>query len=498
MDDSKESPKKPESPRGGPRYFHLLWEDDLEALREVLQAIIRRRDEVIRHWYRLYVLHFGDTRSLSEGEFTRLFEPAIERNESALLEGDMDRYASEVIRLGELLAERAVPIEEVIGSLHLFEESARTVFPHEPSSQTRVYMTFLKLSHVRIMLLVSAYFRSNSTVSMEALAALEGGAAQVPSHVRTWFHGLVGESAAMRELYVRAEAAGATRGNLLIVGESGTGKELVARAVHESGPQGNRPFVALNCAAIPKNLIESELFGHSRGAFSGATSEYVGLFRDADGGTLFLDEVTEMGPETQSKVLRAIQERAVRPVGSIRELPVDVRLIASTNREPEEAVSHCQLRQHLYYRLQASVLRVPPLRDRREDIPLLVEHFIVAFNERLGRNVTGIDEQALKAMLDYSWPGNVRELSNAVEGALTFSRSQFIRLKDLPATIVKSGEPPIRPLARLTAPVSSFAEVERDLIGRALESTGGNKRRAASLLQISRKKLYAKIKQYKL
>ena len=200
---------------------------------------------------------------------------------------------------------------------------------------------------------------------------------------------MVGASAAMRQLYDRVEAAGVTRGTILIVGESGTGKELVAHAIHECGPQPGAPFVALNCAAIPKDLIESELFGYKRGAFSGANAEYLGLFRAADGGTLFLDEVTEMSADTQSKLLRAIQERAVRPVGSTREISVDVRLIASTNRDPQEAVKAGRLRDDLYYRLQAGVIQIPPLRERLEDVALLAEHFIELFNARQMRASPG-------------------------------------------------------------------------------------------------------------
>jgi len=499
--------KRPGSPTSAPRHFHLLWEDDLEDLREVLEAILKRRDEVVRRWYQLYVLHFGDARCLSEAEFTRIFAPAIERNKSALLENDMERYASEVIGLGEALALRGVALEEVIASLHLFEESAHSVFPQDPPPPTHIYTLFDKLSHVRIILLVSAYFRLRSAIAGERIAALEREAARLPIGSRVRFRGLVGATHAMRELYDRIEATARTRGTVLIVGESGTGKELVAHAIHDSGPKQGLPFIALNCAAIPKDLIESEMFGYKRGAFSGANVDYAGLFRAADGGTLFLDEVTEMSPETQSKLLRVIQERAVRPVGTTRELPVNVRLIASTNRDPEQAVADGQLRPDLYYRLQASVLRVAPLRERREDIPLLVEHFIAVFNERFGRDVAGIEPAALQAIEHHSWPGNVRELSNAFEGAFTFGNGRSLRLEDLPAAISAAVPAPLiaddprdgRGLAsgaHPAKPVSTFAEAERDVVQRALESTAGNRLQAAKLLQISRKKLYAMIEKH--
>src|SRR5581483_260052 len=307
------------------------------------------------------------------------------------------------------------------------------------------------------------------------------------------------------------EAAGSVRGTILIVGESGTGKELVARAIHECSRTPGAPFVALNCAAIPRDLIESELFGYKRGAFSGAAVDYPGLFRAAEGGTLFLDETTEMSPATQSKLLRALQERTVRPVGSTHEVPFDVRVIASTNRDPQAASRSGQLREDLYYRLEVNVIEVPPLRERLADIPLLVEHFIALFNRRLARPtpVNGIEPQALEAMRRYSWPGNVRELSNAIESAFTFGTSDTIRLADLPAAVsgaaAAADAAPANPVPRPAAGERdgggsssslSFADTERDLIHRALAATGGNKYRAAKLLGISRKRLYARLRRY--
>jgi transcriptional regulator with PAS, ATPase and Fis domain len=247
---------------------------------------------------------------------------------------------------------------------------------------------------------------------------------------------------------------------------------------------------------LPKELIESELFGYKRGAFSGATSEYLGLFRAAEGGTLFLDEITEMNPDTQSKLLRAIQERKVRPVGSSAEVAIDVRVIASTNRDPEQALLDRQFRQDLYYRLQASILRVPPLCDRAEDIPLLVQHFIDLFNQKLVRptQVTGIEDNALQALRTYSWPGNVRELSNAIEAAFIFGRTPMIELANLPPAI--SGKREVSAQQAASVALGTFAEAERDIIARALEMAGGNKVHAARTLKISRKRLYAKIEKY--
>src|SRR6202521_3703567 len=483
-------PKNKRRPEGGPRHYHLLWDEELEALRPILKRVSERLGEVVEQWYQLYVLHFGDKRSLSELEFRDLFHNALSRNTRDLLDGDMDRYAVDTIRTGELLCERNVPFAEIVASLHLYEESAYTAFPKDQPPPLEIYTAFDKLSHIRMILLADAYFRSSSASAGARIQALERQATLVAREERTTFHGLVGSNPAMRRLYDRIEAAGGTRGTILIVGESGTGKELVARAIHECGAAPTTPFVALNCTAIPKDLIESELFGYRKGAFSGANADYLGLFRAAESGTLFLDEVTEMAPETQSKLLRAVQERCVRPVGSTREMPVNVRLIASTNRDPEQAVRAGNLRQDLYYRLQAGVLSVPPLRERSDDIPLLIEHFIEFFNEKLRPRIAvrGVEEDATAAMAEYPWPGNVRELSNSIEGAFTFGRAPMIRLQDLPIGV--AGSRPQRGSqtsngasreAASTLPIGSFAEAERALIARALNSTDGNKVAAAAL-----------------
>ncbi|MGH7934959.1 MAG: sigma 54-interacting transcriptional regulator [Candidatus Binataceae bacterium] len=495
---SKSQEATVKSALNGPRHFHLLWDEELEKLRPFLKLVQERVDEVLTHWYRLYLLHFGDERTLTEPEFRDIFHSALSNSMTHLLAGHMNDYTLAMIRTGERLAERRVPFSEVIVSLHLYEESAYMVFPNSPAPPMEIYTSFDKLSHIRMILLADAYFRSETAIAGARIQALEREASRVESDARRGFHGLVGASAVMRRLYERVEAAGATRGNVMVVGESGTGKELVARAIHECGANPAAPFVALNCAAIPRELIESELFGYKRGAFSGANSEYLGLFRAADGGTLFLDEITEMGAETQSKLLRAVQERKVRPVGATNEVAVDVRLVASTNRSPTQAVASGQLRQDLYYRLQASVLEIPPLRRRLDDLPFLIEHFIALFDEKLRPRVAvhGIEDDALAAMRGYDWPGNVRELSNTIEGAFTFGRVPMIRLEDLPQVL--SGRPPeiYHEAAPTSQPIGTFADAERDLIARALESTSGNKLAAARLLRISRKKLYAKIAKY--
>jgi DNA-binding NtrC family response regulator len=486
------SPHKPVS------CFHLLSERDVKELQRLSETILHQGTSIIRDWHQQYVLHFGNSRTLLEAEFTSLFEDALQRTHSALLTGDLDKCASEVRQLGESLLQRGLPTDELIALFQLLNNSVRRIVTQAWRGPEPAVTAFNRFSYVQIGLLVCTYFCSHKA-NLKKKARPEVAATPAPK--KASFHGLVGATSGMRRLYYEIEAVAGSRGNLLIAGESGTGKELVARAVHNCSSRAQGPFVALNCAALPKDLIESELFGYKRGAFSSATHEYPGLFRAADGGTLFLDEITEMSPATQSKLLRAVQDRAIRPIGLAREHPVDVRLIASTNRDPEIAMAHGYLRQDLYYRLQATVITIPPLRKRREDIPLLVDHFICMFNQSFGRTVSGVERQTMAQLLQYDWPGNVRELSNAVEGAFTFGKSPLISLDDLPPAVI-SANPPVTSPSRNgatgceDAPVGTFADMERALIAQALKNNGGNKVHTAEQLKISRRKLYAKIARY--
>jgi transcriptional regulator with PAS, ATPase and Fis domain len=488
-----------------PQYFHLLWDEEIDRLRDILVVLRDRYEEVLDRWHQLYTIHFGEAATLSRREFLSLYGRDLVQTVNHLLRGDMEQFVMVIRTSGERLVERGVPFREVISSLHLFEESCSVVFEQgkeaeeqTPAERVSVLLTFDKLSHCRMMVLAEAYFGATQARAQARARALEQEVARLAPHLgaRHHFHGIVGHSPAMREVFQRVSAAGASRGTVLIIGESGTGKELIARAIHELGASSAAPFVPVNCSALPRELIESELFGYRRGAFSGATTEYQGLFRAADGGTLFLDEVTEMAPDTQAKLLRVLQERTIRPVGSVKEIPVTVRIIASTNRDPHGAVRQGQLREDLYYRLNVNTIVLPPLRERPEDIPLLVDYFLTYFAERLEVSRREIEPTALAVLTQYRWPGNVRELMNVIESAYTFGQSAHITRADLPVAITlasaaaRSEERPIahRPL--------SFAEAERDLITRALASTGGNKLQAAKLLGVSRKKLYAKIAKY--
>lgn len=302
---------------------------------------------------------------------------------------------------------------------------------------------------------------------------------------------IVGRSKTMQPVFEQILAARKNKANVLIVGESGTGKELIARAIHYNGPFGDRPFVAVNCAALPASLIESELFGHSKGAFTGATRESVGLFRTADGGTILLDEVLEMPLDTQAKLLRVLQDRRVRPVGGVAEVSIDVRVIAATNREPAEALEQGRLRPDLFYRLSVITICAPPLRKRPDDIPALIALFAARFARAYGLQIGSISQEAMELLNRYTWPGNIRELENLVEQWFALGRNDMITADDLPAEILA---PQAQRSEELTSQqltdVTPLREAERAMVRQALRAAEQNKSKAADLLGISRKKLY--------
>ncbi len=324
-----------------------------------------------------------------------------------------------------------------------------------------------------------------------------------------------GRSEPMRRLFHRIRLIGPGEGPVLVYGESGTGKELVARAVHAESARREAPFVAVNCAGVPAELLESEFFGHARGAFTGATSSRAGLFAEADGGTLLLDEITEMSLGLQAKLLRVLQEGTVRRVGDDRERAVDVRVVASTNRDPEAALADGLLREDLYYRLQTFTLEVPALRERGGDVERLAWHFVRAFAARLDRPVRAIAEDALALLRTYPFPGNVRELENVLEHAVTFCPGETLEPAHLPARLREAtgreaSEGPAgahRPASTgdgaspdaadqrfaLDGEIRALADVERRYIRHVLGRVDGNKRRAAALLGIGRRTLYRKL-----
>ena len=296
----------------------------------------------------------------------------------------------------------------------------------------------------------------------------------------------------MLGVYKKIEAASKTDSTVFICGESGTGKELVAKAIHYNGPRANKPFVPVNCAAMPKELVESELFGHRKGAFTGAFSDSVGLFRTAEDGTIFLDEILDTPYESQAKLLRSLQERRIRPVGETEEIPVNVRVIASTNQDVDAAVANNKFREDLYYRLSVIRIKVPPLRERVDDIVVLVRHFISKFNGLFPHRIEGIDKEALEALTLYHWPGNVRELESAIENAFTFAGSEMIGKSDLPGYIIEHIATNRHKLSadKAQSGISTLFEAERELLVRVLKTANGNKTRAAQILGVSRPRLY--------
>jgi nitrogen regulation protein NR(I) len=337
------------------------------------------------------------------------------------------------------------------------------------------------------------------------LAGAEASGGQTAPGAR---FGIIGTSTGIADLYAILERVADTPTTVLITGESGTGKELVARALHDHSSRKDKPFIKVNCAAIPKELIESELFGYERGAFTGAVSSKPGRFELANGGTLFLDEIGEIPVEMQVKLLRALQESEFERVGGIKTIRVDVRLVAATNRDLKKLISAGTFREDLYYRLNVVPIRLPALRERAVDIPLLVEHFLRKFNERLKKHVVGAEPDALDILAAYAWPGNIRELENVVERAVLFCDTQNVRAQDLPPEVRGALTPTQAPItdADLQAALASegglkehvkvaMNRLERELVGRALAQTNGNVTHAARLLKISRKGLQLKMKE---
>jgi DNA-binding NtrC family response regulator len=309
------------------------------------------------------------------------------------------------------------------------------------------------------------------------------------------FGRIVGNSPSIRSMYRVIEQAAPTAASVLVWGESGTGKELVAQTVHELSPRASFPFVAINCAAIPETLLESEIFGHEKGAFTGAHDRRTGVFELAHRGTLFLDEIAEMMPATQVKLLRVLQERTFRRLGGRQEQSVDVRVIAATNRDPSEAVRDGKLREDLYYRLNVFTIDLPSLRERRADIPLLVQTFLNEFNTRNNKSVRAVDQEAMYLLERYPWPGNIRELRNVIERATILAEGDFIEARHLPPPVVTKSEQTL-PTVTLS-PGTTVDEAERRLILLTLDHTRNNKTRAAEILGISLKTLHNKLNRMK-
>ena len=305
---------------------------------------------------------------------------------------------------------------------------------------------------------------------------------------------VIGSSSSIKALFELMDMVVKSDANVLVVGESGTGKELVANAIHAEGARSQGPFIKINCAALPKDLMESELFGYAKGAFTGATGDKPGLFEEAHTGSLLLDEIAEMPAPLQAKLLRVLEERESRRLGSTKAVPVDFRLISSTNREVETALKDGLLREDLYYRISTVTLRIPPLRERRDDIPLLAHAFLDRFLEKYRKEPKGLAPEALRTLQAYAWPGNVRELENAIERAILVAQGKEIGIADLPEAVVRGSGESYR--ASRGLPAGSLDEIERVAILQALAATKWNKQAAAQRLGLHRPTLYSKMRRH--
>ena len=477
---------------GGP-YFDLFPASLADTVTSLIEAVRRRKLHLLAEWHALCLSSAPNEAALSERLIHELYIPRLRGAFECLACGEATSFVDITRALGEQVATSGLPFAAFVAHMNLLKETCARTLADDPAELGRAQVVFDRLSWAVVSIAAEGYYRarpgdgagSNGTHRQPAFTG-------TPSSV---FHGIVGRARMMRRLFEQIGRVAVGSGPVLVLGETGTGKELIARAIHAAGPRADGPFIALNCAALPRELIEAELFGYKRGAFSGALVERPGLFRAATGGTLLLDEVTEMAPELQAKLLRVLQEQTVRPIGAVVEEPIDVRVVASSNRDPARALGTGMLRPDLYYRLSVTTLVVPPLRDRRDDISPLVEFHLRRLNERLAEHLPGARCMASTAMLALTaqpWPGNVRELFNVVEHAFTMCTGGCIDVADLDL----SPSPPGPTAPGASNPLPTAAEHERALIEQTLALTGGNKLRAARWLGISRKKLYAKLVLY--
>ena len=443
---------------------------------------------LIEDWRELCEPTFNAHAGFSDRTFCEIAVPLLREGTRFAVRGDVPGFIAFGRDLGTFLADAHVPFVAFVTSLTMLRRCYAKIFAHAGNLAAILHL----IDNVHSCLVsatADTYYRRSAelpTPTRDAPASRE------PPASAEWpetFHDMVGRSPSMRRVFEQITRIAPANSPVLVLGETGTGKELVARGLHRSGPRHRAPFIAVNCAALPRDLMESELFGYQRGAFTGAGSESLGLFRAAAGGVVFLDEITEMRPELQAKLLRVLQEGAVRPVGAVSEVRVDVRVIASSNRDPETALANGMLRADLYYRVSVNTIRLPPLRERRDDIHLLVTHHLRTLHARAGTSRVRVTPEALRAMEAQPWLGNVRELQNVLEGAVTMFPNATLTAEDLGMT----GRP-----TALAGDVGTLAANERALIEQTLIATGGNKRRTAHELGISRTKLYAKLVKYQL
>lgn len=503
----------PQTPPGIPGAVTALFSAGDRAFATfLLEKLGSFREGAVDLTYKHYVEQFGEDRTLTDIEFKLLFTATVDSICDVKNETDAQPFLERCRDFGEKLAARTVPLGEFVITLQFFEDACLS----SPGihQDVRSHRAFDRLSHQLIASVASGYYSRQSGEQAALRASLERDVSRLAPESRTVFHGLVGRSPAMRRLFAKLSAAAPRRTTVLLVGETGTGKELCARAIHDLSERKNGPFVPVNCAAIPREILASELFGHRRGAFTGAVQDSKGLIAAAEKGTLFLDEVTEMDEAAQVALLRVLELHTIRPIGATGERPVDIRFVAATNRNPEDAVAVGKLRIDLFHRLSATMIEVPPLRERMEDLDLLVDYFLVriARSERMG--TLHLAKGVFDALAAYPWPGNIRELSNCLESAATFCENSILQIADLPERVTRARHvEPAResgdsgrsaPASTPAAPVDvapanpailTVREQEYELIRRGLESHHGNKAATARALGISRKRLYAKLRE---
>ncbi|MCP4681898.1 MAG: sigma-54-dependent Fis family transcriptional regulator [Desulfobacterales bacterium] len=313
------------------------------------------------------------------------------------------------------------------------------------------------------------------------------------------FNNIIARSEAMAHVFDLVSKVAEHKTTILITGESGTGKDLIAKAIHSNGPRSLKTLVAINCAGIPENLLESELFGYKKGAFTDAAKDKPGRFQEADGGTIFLDEIGELPLSLQAKLLRVLQEEEITPLGGVGSTKIDTRVIAATSKDLDKEVEAERFREDLFYRINVLRINLPPLRERRGDVPLLIGYFIDAFNRKLNKQIEGLSSEAMPKLMEYSWPGNVRELENVVERAILLATGRWITPSELPLNITRTQAPPLLPDNKASLSIKKASKhIQHTLIEKALKQTAGNRTRAAILLEISRPMLLSKIKEFKL
>ncbi len=458
-----------EKPKAGKRARILVVDDEPEMTRVIEQALTRRGYDL-------------STRQSAEGAWE-----ALEREDFDVVVTDLNMRGMTGVELTEKVARNRKDLPVIVITAFGSLETAIATM------RAGAYDFLTKPFEIDQLVVAVERAISNAELREEVKRLREEVARTKPSP------DFVGDSAAMKKVHEVIARVADTDATVLVTGESGSGKELVARDVHKRSRRGTGPFVAINCAALPETLLESELFGHLKGAFTDARSTSRGLFVEASGGTLFLDEIGEMTPGMQAKLLRSLEERAVRPVGGTAEVPFDARLVAATNRDLESLVESGKFREDLYYRINVVHIEVPPLRARGNDVLLLAQQFIHRFAGPLGKNVRGLSDAVAERLLSYAWPGNVRELQNCIERAIALARFEELTVEDLPPK-VRDYKPSSFVVVATEDPTDlvTMEEVERRYIQRVLEAVGQNKTQAAKVLGFDRTTLYRKLERYKL